>query len=80
MGFPGGSDGKEFARNVGDLCSVPEWERSPGEGNGYPPQYPCLENSMDRGAWRATVHGLPNLGHLSDNYQDLLLLLSEMLF
>jgi len=80
MGFSGGSDGKEFACNAGDLCSIPGLERSPGEGNGYPLQYPCLENSMDRGAWRATVHGFPNLGHLSDNYQGLLLPLSDKLF
>jgi len=55
--FPGGSDGKESACNVGDLGSIPGLESSPGEGNGYPLQYSCLGNSMDRGAWRATVHG-----------------------
>ena len=58
LGLPGGSDGKESACNEGDLGSVPGWERSPGEGNGNPLQYSCLENSMDRGAWRATVHGV----------------------
>ena len=58
MGFPGGSDGKESACNVGDLASIPGLGRSPGEGNGNPVQYSCLENSMDRGAWRATVHGV----------------------
>ena len=47
MGFPGGSAGKESACNVGDLGSVPELGRSPGEGNGYPLQYYGLENSMD---------------------------------
>ena len=47
MGFPGGSDGKESACNVGDLGLIPELERSPGEGNGYPLQYSGLENSMD---------------------------------
>ena len=51
--FPGGSDGKESACNAGDLCSKPGSGRSPGEGNGYPLQYSCLENSMDRGAWWA---------------------------
>ena len=52
-GFPGGSDGKESARNVGDLGSIPRLGRSPpGEGNGNPLHYSCLENSMDRGAWR----------------------------
>ena len=58
MSFPGGSDGKEYAHNVGDPGSISGSERSPGEGNGNPLQYPCLVNSMDRGAWRATVHGV----------------------
>ena len=58
QGFPGGSDGKEFACNAGDLGSIPGSERSPGEGNGNPLQYSCLENPMDRGAWWATVHGV----------------------
>ena len=49
MGFPGGSDGKESARNAGDLGLIPGLGRSPREGNGYPLQYSCLENSMDRG-------------------------------
>ena len=53
--FPGGSDGKESACNVGDLDSIPGLERSPGEGNGYPLQYSSLENSIDRKAWQATV-------------------------
>ena len=57
-GFPGGSNSKESACNVGDLGSTPESGRSPGEGNGYPLQYPGLENSMDRGTWWATVHGV----------------------
>ena len=54
-GFPGGSDGKESACNAGDLGSIPGLGRSPGEENGNPLQYSCLENSMDRGAWGATV-------------------------
>ena len=58
MCFPGGSDGKEFAYNSGDMGSVPGWGRSPGEGNGYPLQYSCLENSVDEGAWQATVHAV----------------------
>ena len=58
MGFPGGSEGKESACNAGDLVLVPVVGRSPGEGNGYPLQYSCLENSMDRGAWWVTVHGV----------------------
>ena len=52
--FPGGSGGKESANSVGELDSVPGSGRSPGEGNGSPLQYSCLENSMDGGAWRAT--------------------------
>ena len=56
MGFPGGSDGKESACNAGDVSSIPGLGRSPVEGNGYPFQYSFLENSMDRGAWWATVH------------------------
>ena len=53
-GFPGGSDGKECACNVGDLGSIPELRRSPGEENGNPQQQNCLVNSMDRGAWPST--------------------------
>ena len=55
---PGGSDGKESAGSEGDAGSIPELGRSPGERNGYPLQYSCLENPMHRGAWRATVHGV----------------------
>ena len=58
MGFPGGSDGKESSCNVGDLGSIPRLGRSPGGGNGYPLQYSWLENSMNRGALWATVHGV----------------------
>ena len=58
MGFPGGSDGKESACNAGDSGSVPGLGRYPGEGNGNILQYSCLENSMDRGAWQAIVHGV----------------------
>ena len=57
-GFHGGSDGKESACNVGDPGSIPGSGRSAGEVNGYPLQYSCLENPMDRGAWQATVHGV----------------------
>ena len=65
--FPGGSDGKESACNIGDKSSIPGLGRSPEEGNGYPLQYSCLENSMDRGAWWAMVHGLAkSLTRLSD--------------
>ena len=58
LGLPGGSDSKESAYNAGDLDSIPGLGRSPGEGNGNPLQYSCLENPMDRGAWWATVHGV----------------------
>ena len=54
----GGSDSKESASNAGEVGSIHESGRSPGEGNGTPLQYSCLENSMDRGAWRDTVHGV----------------------
>ena len=63
MGFPGGSNSKEYACNAGDLGLIPRLGRSLGEGNGYPLQHSCLENSMDRGAWQATVHGLTRAGH-----------------
>ena len=56
-GFSDSSVGKESACNAGDLGSIPGSGRSPGEGNGNPLLYSCLENSMDRGAWWATVHG-----------------------
>ena len=62
-GFPGGSDGKESACSVGDLGLIPESGRSPGEGHGNSLQYACLENSMDRGAWWATVWGHKRVGH-----------------
>ena len=55
---PGDSDGKESACSVGDLDSIPELGRCPGEGNGNPLQYSCLENPMNGGAWSATVHGI----------------------
>ena len=58
MGFPGGSDGKESTCNAGDAGFFPGSGRSPGEGNAYPLQYSCLENSTDTGAWRATIHGV----------------------
>ena len=59
---PGGSDGKEFTCNAGDQGLIPGSGRSPGEGNGNPFQYSCLENPMDRGAWWATVHGVAKIG------------------
>ena len=57
-GFPGASDGKESAGNAGDPGTIPRSGRFPGEENGYPFQYSCLENSIHREAWQATVHGV----------------------
>ena len=57
-GFPGGSDGKESACNAGDLNSVPELGRFLEKETGNQLQYSCLENCIDRGAWRAIVHGV----------------------
>ena len=56
VGFPGGSDGKESTCHARDSSSIPGSGRSPGGVNGNPLQYPCLENSMDSGAWQVTVH------------------------
>ena len=67
QGFPGGSDGKESACPAGDWSLIPGSGRSPGEGNGCPLQYSCLENSMDRGAWRATVCGVAKSWTLLSN-------------
>ena len=58
MGFPSGSNGKESACNAGNLGSIPGSGRSPGKGNGNQLQYSCLENSIDREAWQARVHGV----------------------
>ena len=58
MNFPGGSDGKASAYNVGDLASIPGLGRSPGEGNGSPLQYSCLGNPIEGGAWYFIVHGV----------------------
>ena len=67
IGFPGDSLGRESACSMGDPSLIPGSGRSPGEGNGNPLQYACLENPMDRGAWQATVHGVAkNQTRLSD--------------
>ena len=58
LGFPGGSEVKASASNAGDPGLIPGSGRSPGEGNGNPLQYSFLENTMDRGAWRAAVHSV----------------------
>ena len=60
-GFPHSSVSKEYACNAGDLGSIPGLGRLPGEGNGNPLQYSCLENFKDRGAWWATVHGVAEI-------------------
>ena len=63
MGFPGRSAGKKSACNTGDPGLIPGSGRSPGEGNGNPLQHSCLENPMDREAWRVTVHGVSRVRH-----------------
>ena len=60
---PGGSTVKESAYNAGGTGSIPGLGRSPGEGNGNPLMYSCLKNSIDRGAWQATVHGVAKVRH-----------------
>jgi len=62
MGSPHSSVAKESTCSAEDLGSIPGSGRSPGEGNGNPLQYSCLENYMDRGAWQATVHGVERVG------------------
>ena len=61
MGFLGGSVVKNLCANAGDMGSIPEWGRPCGIGNGNPLQYSCLQNPMDRGVWRAIVHGVAEL-------------------
>ena len=85
--FSGGSGGKESSCQAGDMGSIPGLGRSLGEGNGYPLQYSCLENSMDRGAWRTMAHGvtkswswLSNLHFLFTYLQVSSLLLLLLLF
>ena len=67
-GFPCGSAGKESACSAGDLGSIPGLGRSPGEGNGNPLQYSCLENPMDGGAWKATAHGVAKIRTQLSNF------------
>ena len=73
--FPGGSDGKASAYNAGEPGSIPGLGRSSGEGNGNPLQYSCLDNSMDREAWQATVHRIAQsrtgLNQLSTYVQEI---------
>ena len=76
LGFPGGSYSKESTCNEGHLGLIPGSGRSPGEGNGSPLQYFCLENPMDRGAWQATVCEVARVRH--DLAIKLLLLLGKV--
>ena len=76
MGFHGGSVVKNPSASVGDMGSIPGSGKSPGEGNGKLLQYSCLENSMDRGVWWATVHGITKESDMTqqlNNNQQLLL-------
>ena len=66
IGLPGISDSKESACNAGDLGSIAGSRRSPGEGNGYPLQYSCMENAMDREAWGASLSMAKSWTPLSD--------------
>jgi len=68
--LPGGSDSKESAHSAADLSSVPVLRQSPGEGNGNPLQYSCLENHMDRGVWQAMVHWVIGYGSLGRKESD----------
>ena len=70
-GLPWWSDGKESTRKVGGLGLIPGLRRFLGEENGDPPQYSCLENSMDRGAWWATAHRVANSRTLLSNFHSL---------
>ena len=54
---------KNLPVNTGGMGSIPGWERSPAQGDGNPLQYSCLGNHMDRGVWRAIVHGVTRVGH-----------------
>ena len=80
--FPGGSDGKASVYNVGDLGSIPRsdpWvKKFPGEGNGTPLQYSCLENPMDGGAWWATAHGVAKSRIRLNNFRGRALLMESL--
>ena len=70
LGFPAGSEVKVSAWNAGDPGSISGSGRSPGEENGYPLQYSCLENSMDRGDWQAIVHAVSKKRKKDDMEED----------
>ena len=76
--FPGGSDGKASAYNEGDPGSIPGSGRCPGEGNGNPLQYPCLDNPMDEGTWYATVHGVAKSWTPLSNFTSLMFIQSQV--
>ena len=78
--FTNTADGKESACSAGDLVSIPDLGRSSGEGNGNPFQYSCLENSMDRGAWWATVHGVTESWMQLSNYIFTFHSIAQLLF
>ena len=86
--FPGGSGSEESTCNMGDLASVPGWGRAPGEGNGNPLKYSCLETSLDRGAWRATVYGVAKSWtgltdlpfHFQEEYKLIIMIMMMILF
>ena len=78
--FPGGSDGKESTCDAWDLGSIPGLRRSPAEGKGYPLQYSCLENSMDRGAWQAVVHGVAKSRTWLSNFHFFFSLRDKLIF
>ena len=70
MGFCGGSVVKKLPANAGDASLIPGLGGAPGEGNGNPPQYSCLGNPMDRGAWWVTVHGVAKESGMSVTKQQ----------
>ena len=78
MGFPCSSVGKESACSTGDPGSIPGLGRSPREGNGNPLQYSCLENSMDRGAWWAIVHGVTKSRTQLSNYIIIIIIIYKL--
>ena len=78
--FPGGPDGKASVYNAGDPDSVRGSGRSPGEGNGNPLQYSCLENAMDRGAWQATVRGVSTVSDTTWRLNNTTVTVNTMMF
>ena len=77
-GFPGGLEVKASAWNAGDTGSIPGLGKCPGEGNGNPVHNSCLENPMDRGTWRAAVHGVTRVGHTYKHIYIYICMLSHL--